>query len=478
MIKIALHDTLNIKIHSDDYKILNSLKKELSLYAKDYQFSPLYKLNRWDGKISLMKADNTIPYGLVNEVLRFFIKYYPNEKLTVEDEVKDLFHGTDLEPTFNLLFDPYYYQEKIVRTALKTSCGFFRVSVASGKSYCIANISKNLLDMGLINKQLIVVPTLSLIKQFYNDLIEYGIDESWLGVVNKDKKEFDNKIVISTWQSLKVRKEEYQQFQSIIVDEAQGTRARVMYEILANCYNANWRFGFTGTLPSLKLQSLQCQSYIGPVLEEYSSDQLAKEGYISTIKVKKINISYKQKFNGEYKDIKDAVMDNDYRNKIICQTCNSIDDSILILIREINEGQRIVDALEDHNFKNDKEIVFLSGKDKDTVREYWRNKMNEKKNIIMIATYGIFYVGVNIKSLRYVMLGSPLKSKIVVLQSIGRAMRKDDSKENNESYIIDICDKSKYLIAHAKQRQKYYSMEGFEVEETVLKEPEPLPINF
>ena len=219
MIKIALHDTLNIKIHSDDYKILNSLKKELSLYAKDYQFSPLYKLNRWDGKISLMKADNTIPYGLVNEVLRFFIKYYPNEKLTVEDEVKDLFHGTDLEPTFNLLFDPYYYQEKIVRTALKTSCGFFRVSVASGKSYCIANISKNLLDMGLINKQLIVVPTLSLIKQFYNDLIEYGIDESWLGVVNKDKKEFDNKIVISTWQSLKVRKEEYQQFQSIIVDE-------------------------------------------------------------------------------------------------------------------------------------------------------------------------------------------------------------------------------------------------------------------
>jgi len=104
--------------------------------------------------------------------------------------------------------------------------------------------------------------------------------------------------------------------------------------------------------------------------------------------------------------------------------------------------------------------------------------MNKKKNVIMIATYGLFYLGVNIKSLKYVMLGSPIKSKIYVLQSIGRAMRKDESKINNESYIIDICDRAKYLIAHAKQRQKYYNMENFEVEEWKIKEPNPLPLNF
>jgi len=122
-------------------------------------------------------------------------------------------------------------------------------------------------------------------------------------------------------------------------------------------------------MPSSRLDSLQCQSYIGPVLESYGSDQLAKEGYISTIKVKKINISYNQKFSGDYKDIKNDVMDNEYRNQIICQSCNSIDDSILILIRELKEGRRIMECLENYNFKNEKEIVFLSGKDKDTIRE-------------------------------------------------------------------------------------------------------------
>ena len=120
--------------------------------------------------------------------------------------------------------------------------------------------------------------------------------------------------------------------------------------------------------------------------------------------------------------------------------------------------------------------MFLSGRDDVDEREKWRKRMEKRKDIVLIATYGILSTGVNIPSLSHVVLASPFKSKIRVLQSIGRALRKHEKKEDTGATIYDIQDQTKYLSKHNGIRSRYYSMEGFEIKETILNEGDPLEL--
>lgn len=225
---------------------------------------------------------------------------------------------------------------------------------------------------------------------------------------------------------------------------------------------AQYRIGFTGTLPNHITELYSVKSFLGPILKEYPSGLLAEQGFISKCNVKVIKMKYDFIENNTYKEIKNEVFYNLYRLDTIGRIVKESDENILLLVSYIAEGKKLVQVL--NRLSQNKETIFLSGKDDVSLREEWRKKMVKDKNIALIATYGIFQQGINIPNLKYAMLASPVKSKIRTLQSIGRTLRLHENKEESGAIIYDIIDDVKFLKKHGEKRLEYYETEGFDIE--------------
>lgn len=480
MIELKLYDNLNIQINTDNWDYLRSVKEYFSYYKEGYRFSPLFKVGKWDGKISLFDSmRRTLPYGLLLELIKFNKKEWSNENIVVSSEVKSLFKGAEPVYDDNLLYKTYPYQDDCIKTMLKAGKGIVRVGTGGGKSLIISHILMSLKKQSYIdsdNKAILIVPSIGLVTQFYSDMKEYGIDMSSIGRVGDDWKEWDNEIVISTWQSLKNCPERMAQYKVVIVDEVQGAKAKVLLDLLNIACNAVFRYGVTGTLPDDTLEYNQILSYIGPVHREYGTAYLSEHGYIAKCNIRLVHLDYRNKFKGSYDEIKDLVFTNDYRMGLITEIVKNTEGSILLLVGKVEaEGDVLCKLLMESSVLQDREVCFLSGKDKAKEREFWRNYTDKSKSVVLIATYGIFQAGINIKSLAHLILASPFKSKIRILQSIGRTLRLHGDKING-STIWDICDNTKHLKDHSNIRIKHYCREKFEMEEMFLMEGDRVEI--
>jgi superfamily II DNA or RNA helicase len=306
---------------------------------------------------------------------------------------------------------------------------------------------------------LVIVPSTQLVEQFKEDMIEYGIPGEYIGKVYTGFKEWDNAIVISTWQTLKNNDDKIGMYDCMIADECHQVKAHELKKIFSKS-KAKYRLGFTGTLHNHITDLYNTKAYLGPVLKEYPSGLLAKQGYVAECNVKAFVLNNYSIQSENYHDVKEEVFNNKFRLKFISEVLKKIDDNVLLLVSKIVEGDTLLKLINRHT---NKEVVFLSGKDKTKVREEWRKKMMSNKNIALIATYGIFQQGINIPNLKYAMLASPVKSKIRTLQSIGRALRIHENKEDG-AYIIDIIDDVKFLKKHGNRRLEYYKTEDFNVD--------------
>ena len=467
IVHIVRRDLLNIQIQSEDEDYLKLLKKEFTYLVDGYNWMPAFKSGGWDGKTCLIRADNSLPYGLLTEIMRVNKTTFPRITLVMDDDVKSIFKGPSLKIKQDLSLKPYPFQLDCIQKSLKYTKGIIRSATASGKSLVIAYVLKTLLENKKAKQSIIIVPNKSLVEQFYNDMEEYGMSERYsIGKVYAKAKEWDKNIVISTWQTLIKNPNKLKLYDCVICDEAHSVKSHSLKKILVNSL-ANYRLGFTGTLHQGKLDLLNTLSYLGPVIADYSSGFLAEEGYIAKCTVKVINIEYQNQFEGDYNEVKDFVFTNDYRLNVIKSIVNSLDHNVLILVGKVEkEGDYLKDWLKG---VTKREIVFLSGKDNVEEREKWRKRCMKRKDIILIATYGIFAQGINIPNLKYIVFGSPFMSKIRVLQSIGRALRKHANKKEG-AIIFDIHDHTKYLNKHGNVRFRYYGSEGFETEEILLEE--------
>jgi len=479
-VKISLYKGQNICVETENYHYLNDLYKHFEFYVKNYNFIPAYQSGKWNGKKGFFrKSSRSLPYGLLTRLIKFTQSEYKNHiNIELDEDVKNTFTGEkNPKPKWDLLYKPHYYQEEVILTALKMSKGIFKMPTASGKSLMITYIIKHLLENNKTKKCLIIVPTISLVRQFKDDMIDYGIEYNKIGMVNKDYKEWDNKIVISTWQSLSNYENEIKNFDCVIVDEVHGVRGDILHNILKKS-SAFWRFGFTGTMPDDILENIQVQSYIGPVLKSKKSNILAEQGYIAKCNVKIVNVQYSDDIEGTFSDVKNEVFAKEYRLNILKQIIKNVNGSILLLVDKVEkEGDILEEFLKAQpEFKN-KEIFFISGKINDKERAYWQKKTHNNDNIILIATFGVFQMGINIKSLKYCVLCSSFKSSIRILQSIGRTLRKHISKDGTGSCIFDINDDVKYLDKHGNERRKFYTNEEFNVDEITIEESRPC-LNF
>jgi superfamily II DNA or RNA helicase len=474
-IKRLEDNPLRIQVNTDDTQYLKDLHKALSDFVPNYYHMPQFKRGGWDGKSSMfLKPNRSVPYGLLMDVIRYHKKHYPGHTLDIDPDVSGLFRGQLLNYKFDLSLCPYDYQQDCIDGAIRNTKGIIRSATASGKSLMIAYILKILNDFNISKRQIVIVPTTNLITQFVGDLIDYGIDQKDIGSVWQKAKQFDKPYVISTWHTLAKRKyvKYINLYNTIIIDETHQAGAFQIRKILGKATRAQYRLGFTGTLHAGDMENWNVKAYLGPVLKDYPSQLLAKWGYVAKCNVNVINLDYDdpyyEKYSGSYPDVRDDIFNNPYRMHVLTEIVKQVDSTILLLVGRVElEGVILKEIFKKANV--DKEVVFISGKTStDEEVEFWRQEAIKRRDLILVATYGKFQHGINIPPLKYLVMAAPFKSKIRVLQSIGRTLRKHVEKSDG-AQIIDIADMCKYFDDHADKRMRLYYSERFYVKEVFLK---------
>lgn len=219
-VNIALRDPLNIQLQTENFEYLKALKKQFTYLVDGYYFTPAYRSGRWNGKTCLIRADNSMPYGLLTELIRVHKKKFSKISISVNAEVKALFKGKKLDIVEDLSLKPYIFQRDCIEKALRYTKGIIRSATASGKGLIIAYILKTLLENNLSDRCMIVVPNQSLVEQFYGDMEDYGVSKKWkVGRVYSKYKEWNNNIVIATWQTVKNNHSKMSMYNSIVIDE-------------------------------------------------------------------------------------------------------------------------------------------------------------------------------------------------------------------------------------------------------------------
>jgi len=471
LVTIKVYNSLNLKVDTDDADYMDLMRQEFTRRVPNFQFTAAYKSGHWSGSVCLIdRWKNTFPYGLLMDYVREHKRSFPRMPIKVEPAVKEIFRG----PEFEIIYDlPTHkvrpYQDDCIRACIKYTKGIIRCATASGKSLVIAYVIRNLLRADIIQKSIIIVPSTGLITQFYQDLVDYGFDSKKIGTAFARRKQWDKQIVISTWQTLAKNPEKLNEFDCIFCDETHGAKAHELKKLLENATKAKYRLGFTGTLHAGTLDNWNTKSYLGPVIREYPAGLLADEGWISKATIHMLNIEYHQDtWDGEYHDIRDAIFQNPYRLDLIKELTEYLDHNVLILVDKVEKEGELLEGLLG---TGKKEVVFLSGRDDVKVREEWRKAAMRRKDIALIATYGIFQQGINIPNLKYIILAAPFKAKIRVLQSIGRALRIHSDKKDG-AQIFDIHDHTKFFEKYGDIRLRYYDQEKFDIKEHVFYEGE------
>jgi len=355
----------------------------------------------------------------------------------------------------------------------------------SGKSFCQFTIVNYLLKKQYCEKVLLIVPTLSLVDQMQYDFLDYGKNiENYKNNIHtiysgKDKNS-DCPIIITTWQSmLNVEPEYFEQFDCVLVDECHLATGKSITSILNSCINSKFRFGVSGTLQDSKVSKVQLESIIGEIVESVDTRQLIDDGTLTPIKIYNLVIKYKdevkknllnqikqekennKKFNAatKYKIEMDLISSSKERKKILLKTVKKCNSNTLVLFKHVNYGKELTKIFTKYTDRN---VYFIYGDISPDERERIRLIMEQETNAIIVASLNIFSTGINIKKLKYLIFAQPIRSKIKVLQSIGRILRKHDSKE--EAILIDIIDNisgKNFSYKHAIDKLDLYDKEGF-----------------
>ncbi|MEK9696352.1 MAG: DEAD/DEAH box helicase family protein [Candidatus Poseidoniales archaeon] len=473
-IDILPKDEVHRKIDCD-----KGLAQELSDYftfeVPGAKFMPSYKNRMWDGKIRLFNtASHTLYKGLVRRV----------EKFCQDRDYECVVHGglnhvndiplNELEEFFEGKYTPRDYQLRAIAHALRIHRAVILSPTASGKSFIIYCIIRYLLTHGQ-QKALVIVPTTSLVHQMNTDFIEYSENQQFyythLIMEGQEKNNDEAQIFISTWQSIyKQPKKWFDQFDVVIGDEAHQFKATSLTKIMTKMDNCKYRFGLTGTLDGTQTNKLVLEGLFGSVMKVVHTKELIEKGTLSDFRIKCLVLKYpegtcKQMKQSNYQDEIQFLIANDNRNKFIKNLALTREGNSLVLYQMVEKHGEVL-YNEILASAKDKEVYFVHGGIDATTREDIRHRVEQSKNAIIVASYGTFSTGINIRNLHNIIFASPSKSRIRNLQSIGRALRKGDNKEVATLYDIadDLTYKSwnNHTIKHFAERVKIYNEEEFD----------------
>ena len=317
-------------------------------------------------------------------------------------------------------------------------------------------------------KILIVVPTTSLVEQMVNDFISYG----WNAAAHVHKiysgkdKNTEKPIIISTWQSIyKFPKRYFDDIDCVIGDEAHLFKSKSLTGIMTKLHNAKYRFGFTGTLDGSKTHKWVLEGLFGKCEQVTKTDDLIKEGYLSNFRIKILLCKHAPQYFETYQDEIEYLVEHKGRNNLIKNLVKDLDGNTLVLFNYVEKHGTPLYELINNNVESSRKVFFVHGGTDVEDREEVRNLTETESNAIIVASYGTFSTGINIKRLHNIVFASPSKSRIRNLQSIGRVLRKGEGKDIATLYdIADDIGGQNYTLKHLNERVNIYNNENFKYE--------------
>ena len=463
-----------------ELEVDEDISREISDYftfeVPGAKFMPQFRNRMWDGKIRMFSPHN----GRIYVGLLPYIKEYCTKKsieYTIEEGVendrnviRESVRGfaESLRPTSRgkpIQFRDY--QIDAIWHAIRTNRCLLLSPTASGKSLIIYTLIRYYHMMGL--KTLILVPTTSLVEQMYSDFIDYGWKDEYIHRVYAGNDKGSKKpLVVSTWQSIyKLHSPYFAQYGCIIGDEAHMFKAKSLTDIMTKSRNVRYRFGLTGTLDGTETHRLVLEGLFGQVKKIISTKELIDRGTLAKLEIDCIVLKHTEEEAQRvryytYAEEINYLVSHPKRNKFIENLCKSIKGNTLLLFQLVEKhGVLLYNELK----TLDRKVFFVYGGTTTETREKIRAITEKETNAIIVASYGTFSTGINIRAINNIVFASPSKSRIRVLQSIGRGLRQSDDKSRVK--LFDVSDNISYksrpnfTYRHFTQRLNIYKEEQF-----------------
>lgn len=437
------------------------------------QFMPAYKNKYWDGKIRLLNQLTGVIYaGLAVYIIKFCrdrgYEYEIDPELTTIGNVKPD-EIENLAKVVECVFSPRDYQRQAIAHCLNHKRALLLSPTASGKSLIIYLLA----IFHIVNNRrvLLVVPNTGLVYQMSSDFVEYnhGRPVDIHQITAGKTKLSDAAITITTWQSVyKMEKEWFKQFDVIVGDEAHLFKAKSLMKIMERTDHIKYRYGLTGTLDGTETNKLILEGLFGPIYEVTKTEKLIKEKTLADFSIKGVVLQYSSESRQEvskmnYQREINWLVNNKARNDYIVKLAQALSGNTLILFQFVDKHGKILLPMLENGSHN---IHFVHGGINTDERERIRRFVEDsEENNTILASYGTFSTGTNIKRLNNIILASPSKSRIRVLQSIGRGLRKGNGKAHATLY--DIADDLKwknrqnFAARHFQERVNMYHEQGF-----------------
>ena len=459
------------------------IRRELSDYfsfeVPGYRFTPQFRNRVWDGKIRLYSyATGQLYVGLYPYLVEWCNRKNVDIKENNEISTFTTHTAADIQAlidSYDISITPRDYQFEAFKFALENERGLILSPTASGKSLIAYMLIRHYLNV-IDNNILIIVPTTSLVEQLYKDFKSYGYD-----VENNVSRNYhgyeieeDKRVVISTWQSLyKLPKTFFADFGAVIGDEAHLFKAVSLTKIMTKLVDCKYRIGMTGTLDDSKTHKLVLQGLFGQVNKVVSSKELIEKKQLADLKIICLVLKYNEHDSKSIRGVKyheelEFIAQNEQRNKYIRNLALALNGNTLCLFQLVEKhGQHLYKLIKEKADK-DRKVFFVYGGTDTSTREEIRAITEREENAIIVASYGTFSTGINIRNLHNIIFSSPSKSRIRNLQSIGRGLRIGDNKTSATLYDIsdDLTykDKKNFTLTHFQERINIYNEEGFNYE--------------
>ena len=468
--RVIIKDETNVKIENLDLDTRKALVKKFKYEDPTARYRPAYKLGRWDGTVSFFGLGGTTYLSMLPQVLEFLESknfYIELEDLRTPitldfEQISEDFWGEKCWPVgHRFAGQPIRLRDdqvNVVNKFLENPQCIQEIATGFGKTITTATLAKICEKYG---RTITIVPNKSLVEQTEEDFINCGLD---VGVYYGDRKNLDKTHTICTWQSLNILDKGSKEFDGeeqlarltellggvscVMVDEVHMAKAEVLKTLLTrNLANAPIRWGLTGTVPKADHEFQSIRASLGEVVHRVAAHELQEKGILSDCHVNIIQTAEWKEFSGYAEELKFLVTDKD-RMTYLGSLINTIAESgnTLVLVDRIECGQFLQTQLTDS--------VFISGsvKTKDRKSEY--DEVKTADNKIIVATYGVAAVGINIPRIFNLVMVEPGKSFTRVIQSIGRGIRKADDKDFVQ--IWDLTASTKYAKRHLTERKKFY----------------------
>ena len=469
-----------LKIEADA-DIRRELGEYFTFEVPGFKFMPQYRNRVWDGKIRLFSyATGQIYAGLYPYIIDWCEKN--NIQIVDGTKIKDVqTNADDVTRFLKALKIPKieirdYQREAFVHSITKSRC-LLLSPTASGKSLIVyLMLIYNLLRLKekKQDKILIIVPTTSLVEQLYKDFKDYGYnsDRNVHRIYQGHDKDTTKRVVISTWQSIYNLPEKwFKQFGMVIGDEAHLFKAVSLTKIMSKLKDCKYRVGLTGTLDGTKTHKLVLEGLFGTVNKVVSTSELQEKKQLANLKIFCLILQHDKQvradmFGKTYQEEMDYLVSNEKRNKYIRNLVTGLQGNTLVLFQYVEKHGVILQKLIEE--KSDKQVFFVYGGVAAEEREKIRFITEKSEGAIIVASYGTFSTGINIRNLHNIVFASPSKSRIRNLQSIGRGLRLKDN--DSDATLYDVADdlthneKENYTLSHFRERINIYNEEDFEYE--------------